>query len=521
MDIKKEGGILPEDSGDASLTPAVAAELDQSAMQLRISDLIRTSKALLQHIGVILNILRKSPHLSPDQAQNKFDMTDLGKQLLELPSSFFSDMLGGNEQQSINDRLVSLARLQAICELDNTKLILESPQLALNDYLGLTNNTSEEVLAKSQILQSTFKSTSSTPAKGDASGYAMSDLLKLRRDQQWICQTNNVYITLAEPLPEYEDLNECVRKPYEDPIMDLIKGALSYSDDYHYVLRLRDAENHLLGLVSKPVVDNNSDSAQSAALSRLPYRSGNLAAYTARTLFEVMTSFGAIEKECINVTKSICETLGAIIHSILPELAKVSSLKIDTQEIVTALGHIDTWWENSPFIPLRGNIISASLNRDAAVILKDNGPNELVTLFNSLLAQVQMRRGLLLTMIAMHPALESRTPPTPIHVFTHQWQHTLNALIDQVLAMQPLLGAMDRNGYAVSSGTFTYAYAELRVRFQAVYKTKLSQMPSGSRERAKSTDCRQPSTSLAQVDGVGLSRGSRGDGGGCNDRRRW
>jgi hypothetical protein len=326
-----EGQPSDVETDDSHLAPLAEVKKQQT-----VDDFVRQALERLSFHKKILAALEKT--------------MDLAKDLLEIPSHYFSDMTGGAE--SITQKLQGLGALQAICNEANVALI--RPLIVPTDYIDFERDDNLVAFERSTLLRCRLKASTDKTAKGDSSGYPLLKLVNTRRDQAWNCQTNANCLTARDQHSDYNGVNEVGRKYYQASISAIIQGVLTRAPDYaNFKKRVDYALAIALRHQKKSEDAEGAVEASETHISAAPYQCKDLSAYTALAILQYMTELTALQQSCLGLVKLDCDTLDAIVNKILPGLSSVdSSLSVDTREIKEALAAIALWWEKSSFIPL-------------------------------------------------------------------------------------------------------------------------------------------------------------------------
>lgn len=468
---------VEQESSLGTSSPANKAVIDDGALAELVNVLVVHSKDILQISCHILNVLHKKPCLMINDCKSAYDMTDLGTQLLEVPSTFFSDTFGGSGDQALNDRVTGLARLEIVCQA-REKWVLRGPEYTMSD--DIDSGDAVAYFEKNPLLNSTFDSKYEGNAKGDAAPYPMKKLISTRRDQLWICQLNARFIPVVTQPSEYEGVNDRPRKPYEDPIYEIIQGAFLFSEASAYRKKL------------------NGDQAY--------YRCSDLPGYTALTLYELMRDFVALEQLCIQVVNSVSEGVKELCNEMFPKLKSVIGSSVSDSEIDEALKAIDSWWVDSPFLPVKEFLHSAESDSKTKSI--DNRKLIFNSYWQSLFDQVDAISKKIPVIMAMHPPSDA-IKVTPIHSFSAKFFTTTQVLLKHIEALRKHLNPESQADLAAGAGFIT-DFDILRRKYRIMYPANLTDQPklvaheknnaetlqegSGQRVLAKSTD---PATLLS------------------------
>ncbi len=425
-----------------------------------ISDYLDKSLTMLEQVFVLQQFVLKEGCV-----RGSVDLGDLASQLLTLDSSFFSDTLGG--ANSPNNQLTGLATLEDVCASVDRLELIPPRQVGVEDSLQYEEQTLEKILEKNVISHSTIKCTINADVKGDKSGLPIIKLLELRRDQQWILQTNNYYMYAHDQPEEYRGFNEDCRKPYEEQIYGIMREALSRSKYAGQFLQaLLTATEHANRLL--PPVEERPKPA-------LIYkRSKNLAEYTVLALREHMGNLTTVQKDDVRVIKMVCDVIRAVSRIMLPKLIGTIEKRDEDNSnfngrlsmILPLIDKIEIKWHNTVYEQLVKKYSEES-QHDQDILKK--GAEDLsaiiTALFNSTFVIKEKTRAVNI----MHPVSDG--PLSPLVKFGEMFYQILKRLVEEEQKFMNLAHG------------FAQTYSELRSEYRMKFAEKLSQSRQGLSEQ--------------------------------------
>ncbi len=347
----------------------------------QIINFLNMSLSVLDKVEILHRFLLK------DKLQNSelIDLGDLASDVLEIPSSFFSDTLGGGATPTL--QLTGFSKFYTICTaLDEVELIPPQKE-SIEECLNCAGITEEELVRKNRFRQHRIKAVINTTVKGDTGGLLIDKLLQYRRDQQWLLQSNALWVYAHTQSDEYIGINEVCRKPYEDAIGGIIRETLQRTKDGQ---RVRQALDDATAFATRVLAKKNGQvaiSSQKDECKKTDYNCKSLETYVAISLDEHMRNLATLQKNIFNDTRIICDSIGASSRNIDGIINTIQSGDDDSEirslldQLRTRLTAIESKW---------GGTVYESLQKEASKVnqndkkIFEKGPEDLLACVTSL-----------------------------------------------------------------------------------------------------------------------------------------
>ena len=459
------------------ILPEVAVPDLKKSVEWLKEDFNKFSKAL----AVILTIFEKLPSMDAQDQQIPFDLLDLGSELLAIPSSYFSDMLGGSTSRKMTDRMTAVGRLELICQVSrHNKLVLVVPQASANDYNEF----------KSPVLRGHIMPSSTATAKGDATGLPVATMLSMRRDQLWLLQTNGLYIPARKQGSDYQGVNEDCRKPYEYALKVMIDRAFLFSNAELFSKKLLQMAEYDQKMEDNPCPNPTEEVAIPSSFA---YRCDNLALYTVLSLREYLFDLIGFELEYIKALSTISDILHVIDKCLLPKLKNAYGVQtaFEFPELSTSFKQIKSWLDDSKFAEIRKKIYAQKVEFDSEAFLRNNKLSALCGLVHEPVIVLEKIIRKTQVIFSMHPEDDSEEL-TPIHAFSYRLMGACRALLPQIKVIAQFMGQVDDHDVCKDKKSLLSVYAELRGRYLDVFRVAL----------CSNKDSLPPSPSLSQSAGA-------------------
>jgi hypothetical protein len=414
-------------------------------------------------LAQLLNTLQYSPVFKSPRSPNNFDMAKMGAQILNLRSSFFSDIFGGNKDDPLGIRLQRLAQLEYICEASpDMRLALELSEPSIDDCIDVQNTLDPcVILGLNRVWRGRIKaSASNSNTDGDDSGFLVSELCGLRFDQLWLMQENAATLVASGNNPVYEEANFRARKPYEYAIKALAKAAIHSSSEL-----TRESEAFESLMLEITTQDNVDQSVQSYTRNQT---FKNFALYKVLVLGEIMFEFIAIQQEYVTSLTTVCDALEVLGKSILPELGKlVWVAKIP--ELSDFLTQVENWWKASLYTSVKKNLQNNSESIEVEKFLRVNTARFLMDLAIKPLKNTQKLVRKIQYLQVLCP--ESRNPEehTELQLCLANLKSLYSFLLPQMESLKKFVGDVDELDVCKDPKSFLFIYQQFRTQYAEVF----------------------------------------------------
>ncbi|MBX9586535.1 MAG: hypothetical protein K2X50_04685 [Gammaproteobacteria bacterium] len=454
--------------------------------------LTATLELLVTLQDIQLDLLKDSAN-GDSQISRVIDFADLGTELLQVPCTFFSDMLGGSDFP--NERLPGLSRLQAICQ--NAKIIkLISPDST--ESIGSSDTDAAQLRDKNATYNSKIACSTNAKVHGDKSGLPVKKLLKYRQVQGWFLQTNSSYLCAREQLPEFQDIHDVARQPYQDEINELIQATYLYREDpARFKKEIDDVVRKTTQLLS---VENDLPEITAHKKDDLQwhYQCKDVPTYTVLAIQEHMKNLTTIQKNTTTARQYLCDVIGAVSRDLFPQLVNTYQQNDTTVsksvDVTRFLDQLENGFQKSIYKPIIDHIYNPDVVQTDRVKLTLSG-EDLVAYVRQLFDSIFVISRATLVINSMYP-VDHSTSLNPIVAFSYKFSQCIARLEGKIATLM--------------TRTITYSklYQDLRMEYQTKFAVKLSQASNGLNEHAhKKSDAGGSSVDPGAQ--VSLERGSR------------
>lgn len=429
---------------------------DSNELQGLLDEYLNAATELLESLRDIQFDLLKDP-----DSDDCFDLADMGTELLKIPCTFFSDMLGGAENP--NDQLTGLARLQTIFQ--SSKMIkLTSPQgIRCIDYSDIT---AEQLRDKNVTFNSVIQSTDNSVVYGDTSGLPVKQLLQLRQAQAWILQTNSSYLCAREQSPELKQINVVHRQPYQTEINHIIFESYRYRKDP------KKFASEIQNVHVKAAPNRHDDQTQF-------YQCKDVPTYTVLAIQEHMRNLTTIQKDIISARQMLCDAIAAVSRTIIPALDGINeSDEITTtraKTIIISLEEIEGLLRDSIYEELLQHVMDQIYNPELEKtdhMILSKSACDLEAKVQALHESICAISSATLVVNSMCPLATSDTL-SPLVAFSYKFSVMLQNLKDKTAL---LLG---------KTKDFASQYQLVRTEYQSKMGINFSQVKNGVKEHKK------------------------------------
>lgn len=424
---------------------------------------------LLETLQDIQLDLLKDPANGDSRMSKAIDLADLAAELLQIPCTFFSDMLGGSDLP--NQQLSGLARLQTICQ--NAKIVKLIPPNS-TECLDNSDTDAAQLRDKSATYNSKIACTTNAKVEGDKSGLPVKKLLRYRQVQGWFLQTNSSYICASEQPREFLDINVTHRQPYQDDINELIHAVYLYREDpARFKKEIDDVVRKAAKLLS--VDDNLTEiTSHSKDDSQWHYQCKDVPTYTVLAIQEHMKNLTTIQKNTTTARQYLIDVIGAVSRILFPALVNMyrqnDTTASNSLEVTRVLDQLEKRFRNSMYKPIIDQIYNPDVVQDDRGKLAWSG-EDLVVYVRQLFDSIFVISRSTLVICSMFP-LDSSASLNPIVAFSYKFSQCITRLEKKVVTLM------------ARTANYSKLYQVLRMEYQTKFDVKLSHASNGVKEHA-------------------------------------
>lgn len=213
----------------------------------------------------------------------------------------------------------------------------------------------------------------------------------------------------------------------------------------------------------------------------------DLKVFEVAVLRELSVDIMVTQRQCIAITKDLCEIINTICFSILPKVKNIFECEADLTKVKKDLEHIEDWCRGSFYSGLCHEPSPFSVALDDLAMKQILGEGKLTSLTESLNTLLLSNLKKIFVMASLHPQ-RVQGDITRIHVLLRNTACFYRTVLSLNESLKNLIRGIDAQGKVIHKTGFLYIFEKIMESYFSLFYQRLSDREPQTRDRCASLD---------------------------------